>query len=139
MNDLLTIQQVAEKTGLSTHTLRYYEKIGLIQAVDRAHNGHRRYSPNDVGWLDFLKCLRSTGMPVREVKRYAELFEQGDPTMTERRQLLETHRARIEADLHELTANLEAIKYKIAYYRELEQKASGSDLTALPTSSTNQV
>ncbi len=134
MTNLLTIQEVADKTGLSTHTLRYYEKIGLIQCVDRADNGHRRYSPNDVGWLDFLKCLRSTGMPVREVKLYAELYEEGDSTTTERRELLETHRARIEADLRELTANLEAIKYKIAYYQELEARASGEDLEALPTS-----
>ncbi|MBN1564259.1 MAG: MerR family transcriptional regulator [Anaerolineae bacterium] len=130
-DDLLTIQQVADKTGLSTHTLRYYEKIGLIQAVDRADNGHRRYSPGDVGWLDFLKCLRSTGMPVREVKRYAELYEDGDQTLAERRALLETHRARIEADLRELTANLEAIKYKIAYYRELEARATGGEAETL--------
>ena len=124
MSDLLTIQQVADKTGLSAHTLRYYEKIGLIQAVDRAQNGHRRYSPGDVGWLDFLKCLRSTGMPVREVKRYSELFEDGDATLAERRELLETHRARIQADLRELMANLDAINYKIAYYQDLEADAA---------------
>ncbi len=134
MDDLLTIQQVADKTGLSTHTLRYYEKIGLIQAVDRADNGHRRYSSGNVGWLDFLKCLRSTGMPVREVKRYAELYEEGDSTMTERRALLENHRERIEADLRELKANLEAIKYKIAYYQELEACAAGRESETSPVS-----
>jgi DNA-binding transcriptional MerR regulator len=128
MDDLLTIQQVAEKTGLSAHTLRYYEKIGLIQMVDRAHNGHRRYAPGDVGWLDFLKCLRSTGMPVREVKRYAELYAEGDATMTERRELLEAHRARIEADLRELMAHLDAITYKIAYYLDLEAQAARCEI-----------
>jgi DNA-binding transcriptional MerR regulator len=135
MDEPLTIQQVVEKTGLSAHTLRYYEKIGLIQAVDRDDNGHRRYSSDDVGWLDFLKCLRSTGMPVRDVKRYAELYEAGDSTMTERRELLEAHRARIEADLRELEANLDAIAYKIAFYRELEAKAAGHALESVRVSS----
>jgi DNA-binding transcriptional MerR regulator len=125
MDTLLTIQQVAERTGLSAHTLRYYERIGLIHPVGRAASGHRQYSVSDVGWLDFMRCLRSTGMPIREVKRYAELFAQGDSTLAERRALLEAHRRRIEDDLRELSRNLEAIKYKIAYYTELEAQAMG--------------
>jgi DNA-binding transcriptional MerR regulator len=125
MDTLLTIQQVAERTGLSTHTLRYYERIGLIRPVGRAPSGHRQYSASDVGWLDFLRCLRSTGMPVREVKRYAELFAEGDSTLAERRALLEAHRRRIEENIRELTSSLEAIKYKIASYAELEAQAVG--------------
>jgi DNA-binding transcriptional MerR regulator len=125
MDTLLTIQQVAERTGLSTHTLRYYERIGLIHPVGRSASGHRQYSAADVGWLDFMRCLRSTGMPIRDVKRYADLFAQGDGTLAERRALLEAHRRHIEEDLRELTKNLEAIKYKIAYYAELEALAVG--------------
>jgi DNA-binding transcriptional MerR regulator len=125
MDTSLTIQQVAERTGLSTHTLRYYERIGLIHPVGRAASGHRQYSASDVGWLDFMRCLRSTGMPIREVKRYAELFAQGESTLAERRALLEAHRRRIEDNLRALSQNLEAIKYKIAYYEELEAQAVG--------------
>jgi DNA-binding transcriptional MerR regulator len=125
MDVYLTIQEVADRTGLSTHTLRYYERIGLIHPVDRASSGHRRYSASDVGWLDFMRCLRSTGMPIREVKRYSELFAEGDRTLAERRALLEAHRRRIEEDMRELAKNLEAIKYKIAYYDQLEAEALG--------------
>ncbi len=88
-------------------------------------SGHRQYSESDVGWLDFMRCLRSTGMPIREVKRYAELFAQGDCTLAERRALLEAHRRRIEENIREWTHNLDAIKYKIAYYTELEAQATG--------------
>jgi DNA-binding transcriptional MerR regulator len=125
MDIYLTIQEVADRTGLSAHTLRYYERIGLIHPVDRASSGHRRYSASDVGWLDFMRCLRSTGMPIREVKRYAELFAEGDRTLAERRALLEAHRRRIEDDMRELAKNLDAIKYKIAYYEQLEAQAVG--------------
>ena len=125
MDIYLTIQEVADRTGLSAHTLRYYERIGLIHPVDRASSGHRRYSASDVGWLDFMRCLRSTGMPIREVKRYSELFAEGDSTLAERRALLEAHRRRIEDDMRELAKNLDAIKYKIAYYEQLEAKALG--------------
>ncbi len=125
MDTHLSIQQVAERTGLSTHTLRYYERIGLIHPVGRASSGHRQYSASDVGWLDFMRCLRSTGMPIREVKRYAELFAEGDRTLTERRALLEAHRRRIEESMRELAKDLDAIKYKIAYYEQLEAQAVG--------------
>jgi DNA-binding transcriptional MerR regulator len=128
MDIYLTIQEVADRTGLSAHTLRYYERIGLIHPVDRASSGHRRYSASDVGWLDFMRCLRSTGMPIREVKRYAELFAEGDRTLAERRALLEAHRRRIEDDMRELAKNLDAIKYKIAYYEQLEAQALGEAL-----------
>jgi DNA-binding transcriptional MerR regulator len=120
MDDKLTIQEAADLTGLSTHTLRYYERVGLIEAVGRAPSGHRAYSEADLGWLKFLKCLRSTGMPIREIKRYAELYAEGDGTVNERLALLEAHRERIRQNLDELTQNLEALDYKIAYYRQLE-------------------
>ena len=128
MDTLLSIQEVAEMTGLTAHTLRYYERIGLIQPVDRAPSGHRRYSRGDVGWLEFLRCLRSTGMPVREVKRYGELYEEGDSTLTNRRALLENHRQRILDNIEQLTRNLKAIEYKIAYYRELEAQATDGEV-----------
>ncbi|MCA9976226.1 MAG: MerR family transcriptional regulator, partial [Anaerolineales bacterium] len=64
----LTIQEVAEMTGLTAHTLRYYEKIGLLESIDRHGNGHRRYDEADLGWIHFLKLLRGTGMPIQQMQ-----------------------------------------------------------------------
>jgi len=105
---------------LSTHTLRYYERIGLIHPVERAASGHRRYSEQDVGWIEFLKKLRTTGMPVSEMKRYADLVWIGDQTVGARRALLEHHRARIEAMLRELNEDLAHINWKIDHYKDVE-------------------
>jgi DNA-binding transcriptional MerR regulator len=120
MNDTLTIQEVAERTGLSTHTLRYYERVGLIDLIHRAPNGHRRYSEDDIGWIEFLKKLRATGMPIREMKRYADLLPMGEQSLSARRALLERHRDRIEVKLRELHEYLAIIEWKINHYRECE-------------------
>lgn len=116
----LTIQQVAERTGLSAHTLRYYERIGLIQPIDRADSGHRRYSEDDIGWIEFVKKLRATGMPIREMKQYADLMWQGEHTAGARRKLLEAHGERMRAQIVELTDCLDCIEWKIAHYKEFE-------------------
>lgn len=119
MNDeTLTIQQVAEATGLSEHTLRYYERVGLIHAIGRAPNGHRRYSPDDIGWIDFLNKLRATGMSIQQMQRYAELQRQGDETLAERVGMLRAHRQQVEERLDELREHLMLISHKIEYYTE---------------------
>jgi DNA-binding transcriptional MerR regulator len=113
----LSIAQMAEATGLSTHALRYYEREGLMFApVDRASSTHRRYSDADVTWVGFLTKLRSTGMPIRDVRRYVELVRAGDATMPERLALLAAHRERVLAQLDEVTASLAAIDRKITLY-----------------------
>ena len=113
----LTIARMAEVTGLSTHTLRYYEREGLMFApVDRASSSHRRYTEADVAWVGFLTKLRSTGMPIRDVRRYVELVRAGDATMPERRELLVAHRRRVLAQLEDVTASLAAIDRKITLY-----------------------
>jgi DNA-binding transcriptional MerR regulator len=119
-NGTLTIQEVAELTNLSTHTLRYYERIGLIQPVDRTDSGHRRYSGDDVGWIDFLKKLRNTGMPIREMRQYADLVWQGEHTSSARRKLLEKHGERMRAKIEELNDCLSCIEWKIEHYKEFE-------------------
>lgn len=116
MDHDLTIQQVAEQTGLSTHTLRYYERIGLIASVDRADNGHRRYTEGDIGWIEFLKCLRATGMPIAGMTRYADLQRVGDGTVDDRLMLLKAHRNAVLAEIAALQENLAVIEYKIDYY-----------------------
>lgn len=118
-NNTCTIQQVAEITGLSEHTLRYYERIGLIHPIHRANNGHRRYSADDTGWIDFLNKLRATGMSIQQMQRYADLQRQGDATLPERLEMLKAHRLKVEAEMSELQAHLNVICYKIAIYTEI--------------------
>ena len=72
-----TIRTMAERCGMTAHTLRYYERVGLIQPVGRARNGHRRYSEADAAWLHFLHCMRDTNMPIREMQRYAAMRAMG--------------------------------------------------------------
>lgn len=118
----LSIQQVASVTELSPHTLRYYERIGLLGPVKRASSGHRRYSSQDIAWIDFLTRLRTTGMPIQEMQQFAELRRQGDRTFYQRRQLLESHRQAVHQKLTELTHNLTVIEDKIRHYQTLEQQ-----------------
>ncbi|MAS36401.1 MAG: MerR family transcriptional regulator [Anaerolineaceae bacterium] len=113
----LTIQQVAEATGLSVHTLRYYERIGLIHSIDRAHNTHRRYTEDDIWWIDFLTKLRATGMSIQQMQDYAELQREGDMTLPERVDMLREHGKQVEAHMAELRENLRIIRSKIEYYQ----------------------
>ncbi|MBE9061365.1 MerR family transcriptional regulator [cf. Phormidesmis sp. LEGE 11477] len=123
MTAALTIKQVAEKTALSVHTLRYYERCGLIASVDRASNGHRRYSADDIRWIKFLNRLRLTGMPIRQMQQYAKLVRQyPDAAFGDRRQLLENHRETVTRQIHQLQENLAVVDWKIQHYSELEDK-----------------
>jgi DNA-binding transcriptional MerR regulator len=118
-DDRLSIAQVAEATGLSTHALRYYERAGLmLEPVDRASSSHRRYSPGDVNWVEFLSKLRSTGMPIATVREYTDLVRRGDATTEDRLELLGRHRIAVLAQLDEITRSLAAIDKKIALYKE---------------------
>src|SRR5580693_1144800 len=114
----LTIGEVAERTGLTRHTLRYYERDGLMLDVDRAGSGHRRYSERDLGWIELITKLRATGMPIREVRRYAELVRAGDGNEDERLALLRAHRERVRVHLDMMAAYLDAIDMKIGYYSD---------------------
>jgi len=114
----LIIRQVAARTGLTVHTLRYYERAGLIPAIERAGNGHRRYSEEDLAWIEFVKCLRSTGMPISDVQRYVELQQQGDATSAERLEIMESHRRALKAKIEELSGFLNRIEGKVERYRE---------------------
>jgi DNA-binding transcriptional MerR regulator len=115
----LTVGEAAAKVGLSVHTLRWYEQEGLVTPVVRDAVGRRRYSPDDLDWLQLLTCLRGTGMPVREMRRYAELARTGPATVEERLRLFEEHRERVLARIDDLHRDLDAINVKIAIYRGL--------------------
>ena len=116
----ITIAEAAESSGLSAHTLRYYERIGLIHPVGRGANGHRRYGRDDLDWLALLKKLRATGMPIRQMVDYAELVREGSHTAGRRRQMLEAHRQAIRAQVAELNETADVLDHKIAMYREME-------------------
>ncbi len=117
--DRLTIQEVAQATGLSAHTLRYYERVGLIHPIGREQNSHRRYSPDDVGWIDFLTKLRATGMSIKDMQKYAALQRRGDETLPERVEMLKTLRDKVEAHMDELNEHLKLIYYKIDIYQKI--------------------
>ncbi len=116
IENTLTIQQVAQETGLSEHTLRYYERIGLIHPINRAENKHRRYSPNDIGWIDFLNKLRATGMTIQQMRQYAELQRQGDSTLPQRVAILKALRCQVEAHIAELREHMGLLDYKVEFY-----------------------
>lgn len=115
-NHGLTIADAAKRTGLTTHTLRYYERDGLMLGVDRAGSGHRRYTERDLGWIDLITKLRATGMPIREIRRYAQLVRDGADNERERLDLLAAHRERVRRSLEVVTEHLAAIDRKIDYY-----------------------
>ncbi|CAG0936321.1 putative HTH-type transcriptional regulator [Thermoflexales bacterium] len=120
-----TIQRVAEMTGISAHTLRYYEKIGLLAPVKRHSNQHRRYSENDLGWIDFIKLLRETGMPLRQMQRFMQLARRGAGTISDRIVLLSDHRRELFTRIAELQAHLEHLDRKIAYYQGIAARKNG--------------
>jgi DNA-binding transcriptional MerR regulator len=113
----LSIAATAERTGVSAHTLRYYERIGLIDPVGREEGGRRLYSDGDLARVDFLRKLRSTGMPITRMHEYVELVRSGAGTELARLELLEEHRRRVEPDLAHLNDCLAAIDHKIDMYR----------------------
>ncbi|MGI8512006.1 MAG: MerR family transcriptional regulator [Solirubrobacteraceae bacterium] len=113
-----TISDAARLSGVSAHTLRYYERAGLLDPVDRATSGHRRYAEEDLDRIRFLMKLRSTGMPIREIRAYADLMRRGDDTHAERLALLERHREAVREHLAETARNLDLIDFKIDFYRE---------------------
>jgi DNA-binding transcriptional MerR regulator len=117
----LSVGEAAARVGLTSHTLRWYEQQGLVAAVGRDSAGRRRYTERDIGWLVLLTKLRRTGMPVRDMRRYAELARQGGHTIAERVRLFEQHRDRVRARIAQLQQDLDAINDKIDHYRKVEQ------------------
>ena len=114
-----SISEVAGATGLSTHTLRYYEREGLmLRPIDRASSSHRRYTDADITWVQFLTKLKRTTMSISEMRQYAEFARRGDETLADRLDLLLNHRAMVVAQIQEMTKSLAAIDFKIAAYEE---------------------
>ncbi|MBD8478348.1 MerR family transcriptional regulator [Microbacterium sp. CFBP 8794] len=115
--DGLSVAQMAEATGVTAHTLRYYERAGLIRPVARNSGNHRRYSAVDVEWVRFLLRLRQTHMPIAQMQDYAALREQGPTTTARRLRLLEAHHAELREQIARLQTHEQALVEKIAVYR----------------------
>ncbi len=112
----LTPAEMSERCGVSIDTLRYYEREGLIVNVARAESGHRRYSEDDLLWVEVLRCLRDTGMTIEQLRHYCELGAQGDHTAPERQAILLEHRALVEQQIAERQEALRLIDHKLSYY-----------------------
>ncbi|MFT5693982.1 MAG: DNA-binding transcriptional MerR regulator [Oceanicoccus sp.] len=110
------ISQMVDETGLTAHTLRYYERELLIQNVPRDQSGRRSYSLNHVKGVKFINALRSTGMPIKDIKRYLTLYNSGEETRADRLSLLKSHRISVSEKLQQITTNLEVVDRKIKGY-----------------------
>ncbi len=113
---MFSIQEVAEKTGVTAHTLRYYEKEGILPPIGRDTAGRRVYSDENLAWLELVTCLKATKMPVADIKEIVRLSIEGDGTIPTRREILVAHRKVMEAQLAELEQNISKIDKKIAFY-----------------------
>ncbi|MEP9361807.1 MerR family transcriptional regulator [Nocardioides sp. CN2-186] len=126
-----SIAEAATATELTPDTLRYYERDGLmLRPVGRSATGHRRYEDADLRWIDMLNCLRGTGMPIRDIRRYAELVRGGEGNEQARLDLLRAHRMQVLAQLAEVQEHLGAIDRKIGIYTD---KVEALDLERTPT------
>lgn len=116
-----SISQAAERFGIEPHTLRFYEKEGIIHP-ERTKNGIRVYTDENMGQLEMAMCLKSTGMPLKDIRRYFDLVEEGDETLEERLRIFEEHRTHVLEGIEELKKHLEKIDHKINYLKSLEGK-----------------
>ncbi|MFT8314402.1 MAG: MerR family transcriptional regulator [Clostridium sp.] len=114
----MTIAEVSEKFNLSQDTLRYYERIGLIPNVNRNKSGIRDYTEEDCRWVEFIKCMRSAGLPIEVLIEYVGLFQQGDGTIESRKELLIEQRKQLIARMEDMQKSLERLNYKIERYEQ---------------------
>lgn len=112
----MKIGDLTGRTGLTAHTIRYYERIGLLPFAMRDGSGQRSYDASILKWIEFLARLKATGMPIRDMQRYAQLREQGHSTNNERQNLLMEHRKKVRAHIAELQASLLVLDEKIDGY-----------------------
>ncbi|MDP2696721.1 MerR family transcriptional regulator [Thalassospira sp.] len=125
----MKIGELAKRSRLSVHTLRYYEHIGLMPPADRDASGHRDYDETILIWIEFLGRLKTTGMPIRDMLTYAKLRNSGPATEKARHDLLVDHRAHVQACMNNLQANLLVLDAKIADYAATMQRMQNDDAT----------
>ncbi len=122
-----TIKQAAEKMNLTAYTLRYYDKEGLLPFVERDSAGNRLFSDNDIEWLGLICCLKNTGMPIKQIRRFIQNALEGDHTLESRVEMLLEHRNSVLRQMEDLNKNLEKINHKINYYSGCLEKYKNSN------------
>lgn len=113
-----TISKVAERVGISTYTLRYYEKEGLLPEIKRNEKGIRVYDESDIAWIDLIKCLKETGMQIADIHAIVELSLKGDETIPTRKEIFKKHKQQIQRQIEELNTYMKKIDHKIQWYEE---------------------
>ena len=116
----MTISEVSKKYGLTQDTLRYYERIGLIPYINRTSSGIRDYTEEACKWIEFIKCMRLAGLPIETLIEYAALDQEGDSTITARKELLVEEREKLIERMKEMQKTLERLNHKISRYEEAE-------------------
>ncbi|OZB92920.1 MerR family transcriptional regulator [Paenibacillus sp. XY044] len=125
---MISIKEVTQMTGVSASTLRYYENEGLLPHVKRDENGKRQYDEEDLEWVHFITALRATGMPIAQIQKYVQLYQEGDFTISERKAMMLQHKKEIEKKIAELYRNMDKINYKLALYDVLEARRDQADI-----------
>ena len=115
---MYSIREVSKKTGLTAHTLRYYEKEGLLSGVERTQGGFRQYTDEDLERLGLICCLKNTGMSIQEIARFVQLTHEGDHTLEERVELLRAHRERVLERMAEMQKHLDKVTWKLNFFTE---------------------
>ena len=114
----MNIKEFSKISGISAHTLRYYERIGIFQKINRNHSGHRNFSENDILWAEFINRLKETGMPLEQIKKYAVLRKQGEHTADARMKILINHAIALKKKILAEKQHLIKINEKINYYKK---------------------
>lgn len=127
-----TIGKVSELTGLSSYTLRYYEKEGLLPFVTRDESGIRIFQDSDLAWLSMIECLKQSGLPIKEIALYISWFREGDSTLDERLEMFRNRQKVVEAEIAKMNTILNKIKFKVKLYEEAVKLGSLDNASTLP-------
>lgn len=111
-----TIKDAAEKMNVPTSTIRFYDKSGLLPFMERSESGYRLFSEKDIATLRIIDCLKKTGMPIKEIKKFSDWLQEGDSSLQQRYEMFLERKKVVEAQMAELQATLDIIKYKCRYY-----------------------
>lgn len=115
----MNIKQFSKRSGISIYTIRYYEKLGLLRYIQRNASGHRDFSNDDLTWVEFIKRLKDTAMPLKDIQVYAKLRHEGETTQQLRMDMLKHHAMQLEEKINSEKDNLQKLKLKIAHYEKL--------------------
>ncbi len=118
------ISEVAQKLGMTAHTLRFYDKEGLLSEVERNNSGVRIFTDADIEWLLIVNCLKETGLSLKEIKQYLNWCKEGNKSLQKRLDLFKQQKVALEHQLNQIQQNMEKINYKIAYYEEAVRNGS---------------